>query len=104
MASPLWSLEQGLFFIDHIQRESFLEDFYICLAGGVLNRRYSNNDLDLVAVNNAPSSDYKRLKATLDKILQRTSTVKLINNRVHLKWESLKVECLVIEKEARETL
>lgn len=46
----MWTLDDALEFINIYQKAAMANGWYLALAGGVLNRGYSNNDLDLVAV------------------------------------------------------
>ena len=59
-----WLLSDALDFIDQHQYAAMAEGWCLCLAGGVLNKRHSINDLDLVAYPRLPrlrSADLVRL-------------------------------------------
>ena len=43
---PMWSIDEALTLIRRIQ-VTYIGEFHICLGGGVLNKGYSDHDLDL---------------------------------------------------------
>ncbi len=102
MSDIHWTLPAALTLIRDLQPVVFAEDFYLALAGGVLNRGESRNDLDLVAVANSPTSKAEDLQKCLEEFFMFPVTrVKIVNGRVHLKWANFGIEILVIEKDSR---
>lgn len=47
---PMWGLSDALALVREIQSQIHALGFHVCLAGGVLNKGYSEKDLDLVFV------------------------------------------------------
>lgn len=47
MPDPLWTLPRALALIRSLQPLAHAIGFHICLGGGVLNKGWSNKDLDL---------------------------------------------------------
>lgn len=60
-----WTLATARTFISKLQRPCMESGYYIALAGGVLNRGHSNNDLDLVAVPRHPEATLQGLYSVL---------------------------------------
>ena len=48
--SPRWTLEEGLELIRTIQTKALHKGYHLALGGGVLNRGWSLNDLDIIAL------------------------------------------------------
>jgi len=51
------TLEQSLEIVRRIQPRAMALGYYIALAGGTLNKGYSDNDIDLVAIPRTKKSD-----------------------------------------------
>lgn len=60
-----WTLATARTFIRKLQKPCMESGYYIALAGGVLNRGHSNQDLDLVAVPRYPGASWLNLTNTL---------------------------------------
>lgn len=46
----MWTRDEALRFINSVQAKLMADGWFLALAGGVLNKGYSEHDLDLVAV------------------------------------------------------
>jgi hypothetical protein len=65
-----WSIEDALVLIRNIQPKCMELGYYIALAGGVLNKGYSDSDLDLVAIPRTKTSASVQLTDYLRNILE----------------------------------
>ena len=58
----IWLLGEAIDLVKLIQATSMTQGYYLAIAGGVLNKGYSNNDLDLVAVPRTPNEKKELFK------------------------------------------
>ena len=56
-----WDIVEALMLIRHLQSPCMSAGYYLALGGGVLNKGWSSNDLDLVAVPRTLQSDRRTL-------------------------------------------
>jgi len=63
--STAWEIKEALEFIRTLQPITMAAGYYIALAGRVLNKGYSDNDLDLVAVPRTKKSIQDNLLSAL---------------------------------------
>ena len=59
--SHVWEIEEALELIRKIQPKIMAAGYYLALGGGVVNKGWSDNDLDLVAVPRSENSDIRGL-------------------------------------------
>lgn len=50
MKLPVWTMEDGVTLIRDLQTKALHKGYHLALGGGVLNRGFSYNDLDIVAL------------------------------------------------------
>lgn len=65
-----WTIEDALDVIRTMQPKCMDAGYYIAMAGGVLNKGYSDNDLDLVAMPRTKFSEPVDLLECLGSILE----------------------------------
>lgn len=64
-----WTIAEALEFIRRHQPVAMEKGFYLALAGGVLNKGESINDLDLVAMPRTQNSSVQEISNYFDKVL-----------------------------------
>lgn len=96
-----WTLVRAVKEIAKWQPAADKVGFYLTLAGGVLNKGYSDHDLDLVAVQRAecPDTTGWNLQVVLERIFNCKAATKVLNGRLHLRFDEHAVECLVVENQ-----
>ncbi len=63
-----WDIDEALNFVRKIQPVCMEAGYYIALCGGVLNKGFSNNDLDLVAMPRTSLSKCEALRKAFDNL------------------------------------
>jgi hypothetical protein len=92
-----WTLERAIIFITEHQAWSMENGFYIALAGGVLNKGYSHNDLDLVFVQRwEMTPDRNWFAAKLAERLNADYSALLKVTGLFVQFEELHIEALIV--------
>jgi len=94
-----WSLMHALRVIRTIQKPCMEAGYYIALAGGVLNRGFSANDLDLVAVRRINHDQLDDLVDVLEKFIGPciVGNIEIVKDSTHLKFPTQKIEIRVVK-------
>ena len=94
----IWVLGEAIDLVRLLQDDCMKRGYYVAIAGGVLNKGYSNNDLDLVVVPRTPDEDDQVIKAFLCSQLEirETTTIGGVTEVLSLSYRGKPVDIAIV--------
>ena len=94
----LWTLDTAVAFVREHQPHVMHLGYYIALGGGVLNKGWSDNDLDLVVVCRDINSEISMVTKYFASLLGGEGESCHLDSGYHVSYPNAKVEILYIVK------